>query len=286
MIYKTNTQNYASKNVNNFSDFIDSIESEKSELKDIKRSINPNTNDTQKYPKNSKFKFNKVTRKMDDLSLDETEDKIEESNHSKKSDLKIYQSELNMLNKVKATDDKSKKRKDFLEKEIDKIKSELELVSISESKDNLIASMKRFLEDYATNHTAFEKRGMDEGIEILRNSNSVEEGILNINKKIDELTKKEKEFMPQDQKEDMIKGLKDLVKNLESKSISESHIDDDMFLKLTNKPSYKKLISDMRTAIDEYLNTIEDTGFDEGDNDHYLSLSAAVTEACNTALEL
>lgn len=167
---------------------------------------------------------------------------------------------------------------------LDEIEDKID--SISESKDNLIASMKRFLEDYTANHTAFEKRGMDEGIEILRKSSDLEEGILNINKKIEELTKKEKEFMPQDQKEDMIKGLQDLVKNLESKSISESHIDDDMFLKLTNKPSYKKLISDMRTAIDEYLNTIEDTGFDEGDNDHYLALSAAVTEACNTALEL
>jgi hypothetical protein len=235
MTYKTNTPNYKSKNVNNFSDFLDNIDSEKTELKDLKRSINPNSDNNQKYPKNSKFKFNKVTRKMDDLSLDEVDDKID---------------------------------------------------SISESKDNLINSMSRFLEDYATNHTAFEKRGMDEGIEILRNSSDLEEGILNINKKIEELTKKEKEFMPQDQKEDMIKGLKDLVKNLESKSVSESHVDDDMFLKLTNKPSYKKLISDMRTAIDEYLNTIEDTGFDEGDNDHYLALSSAVTEACNTALEL
>jgi hypothetical protein len=235
MTYKTNTPNYKSKNVNNFSDFLDNIDSEKTELKDLKRSINPNSDNNQKYPKNSKFKFNKVTRKMDDLSLDEIDDKID---------------------------------------------------SISESKGNLINSMSRFLEDYATNHTAFEKRGMDEGIEILRNSSDLEEGILNINKKIEELTKKEKEFMPQDQKEDMIKGLKDLVKNLESKSVSESHVDDDMFLKLTNKPSYKKLISDMRTAIDEYLNTIEDTGFDEGDNDHYLALSSAVTEACNTALEL
>ena len=235
MTYKTNTPNYKSKNVNNFSDFLDNIDSVKTELKDLKRSINPNSDNNQNYPKNSKFKFNKVTRKMDDLSLDEVDDKID---------------------------------------------------SISESKDNLINSMSRFLEDYATNHTAFEKRGMDEGIEILRNSSDLEEGILNINKKIEELTKKEKEFMPQDQKEDMIKGLKDLVKNLESKSVSESHVDDDMFLKLTNKPSYNKLISDMRTAIDEYLNTIEDTGFDEGDNDHYLALSSAVTEACNTALEL
>ena len=235
MTYKTNTPNYKSRNVNNFSDFLDNIDSEKEELKDLKRSINPNSDNNQKYPKNSKFKFNKVTRKMDDLSLDEIDDKID---------------------------------------------------SISESKDNLINSMSRFLEDYAANHTAFERRGMDEGIEILRNSSDLEEGILNINKKIEELTKKEKEFMPQDQKEDMIKGLKDLVKNLESKSVSESHVDDDMFLKLTNKPSYKKLISDMRTAIDEYLNTIEDTGFDEDDNEHYLALSSAVTEACNTALEL
>lgn len=230
MIYKTNTPNYKSKNVNNFSDFLDNIDSEKEELKDLKRSINTNSDNNQKYPRNSKFKFNKVTRKMDDLSLDEIDDKID---------------------------------------------------SISESKDNLIASMKRFLEDYALNHTAFKKRGMDEGIEILRKSSDLEEGILNINKKIEELKKSKIE-----QKEDIIKGLSDLVKNLESKSISESHIDDDMFLKLTKKQSYKRLISNIRTAIDEYLNTIEDTGFDEGDNDHYLALSAAVTEACNRALEL
>lgn len=234
MIYKTNTQNYASKNVNNFSDFIDSIESEKSELKDIKRSINPNTNDTQKYAKNSKFKFNKVTRKMDDLSLPEIDDK---------------------LNAIEES-----------------------------STDVNIASMRRFLEDYAETHSAFEKRGMDEGVEILRNSNSVEEGILNINKKIDELTKKEKEFMPQDQKEDMIKGLSDLVKNLESKLISESRINDDMFIKLTNKPSYKELVSDFVDAIKKYKVSL-DEDFDEGDSDHDMALSATITEACNDALQ-
>lgn len=233
MTYKTNTPNYKTKNVTNFSDFIDNIDSEKEELKDVKRSINKNSDENQKYTKNTRFKFNNVTRKMDDLSFDELNDKIN---------------------------------------------------AISESKDNLVNSMSRFLDDYSKSHTAFQKRGMEEGIEIMRNSSDLEQGILDINKKIEELTKKEKEFMPQQQKEDMIKGLKDLVKNLESKVISESHVNDDMFLKLTNKPSYKKLISDMRTAIDEYVNTIEDTGFDDGDNDHYLALSSAVTEACNTAL--
>lgn len=146
MNYKTNTPNYKSKNVNNFSDFLDNIDSEKEELKSLKRSIDNNSDSDQKYPKNSKFKFNKVTRKMDDISLDEIDDKI--------------------------------------------------------------------------------------------------------------------------------------------KSIEESHIDVDIFTNITNKPSYKKLISDMRGAIDEYLNTLEETGFDEGNSDHYMALSTAVTEACNTALEL
>jgi hypothetical protein len=237
MTYKTNTPNYKTKNVSNFSDFMDNIESEKENLKDIKRGFNLNHDDTQKYTKNSKLNFNKVTRKMDDITLDDVNDKLE--------NLEESATEVN------------------------------------------ISSMKRFLDDYSSSHNPFQKRGMDEGVEILRNSKDIESAILNINKKVEEWTSKEKaDLMPEDQRMDIISGLEDLVKNLESKLVSESHIDDDMFIKITNKPSYKKLISDMRKAVDDYIGTLEDTGFDEGDNDHHMALSTAISEACNIAMDL
>jgi hypothetical protein len=235
MTYKTNTPNYKTKNVSNFSDFMDNIESEKENLKDIKRGFNLNHDDTQKYPKNSKLNFNKITRKMDDITLDDVNDKLE--------NLEESATEVN------------------------------------------ISSMKRFLDDYSSSHNPFQKRGMDEGVEVLRNSSDIESAILNINKKIEEWESKA-DIMPEDQRMDIISGLEDLVKNLESKLVSESHIDDDIFIKITNKPSYKKLVSDMRKVIDDYIETLEDTGFDEGDNDHYMALSAAISEACNTAIDL
>jgi phosphate uptake regulator len=63
------------KKIVNFKDF--SKEEEKEELTKVKRSFTKNSNDTQKFPNNSKYKFNKVTRKMDDLSLDMVDDSIE-----------------------------------------------------------------------------------------------------------------------------------------------------------------------------------------------------------------
>lgn len=74
MTYKTNIPNYKTHNVDNFSDFIDKLESQSEELKNAKKSINPNTNDTQKYPKNSKYVYNNITKKLDDLSLPELND--------------------------------------------------------------------------------------------------------------------------------------------------------------------------------------------------------------------
>jgi len=63
--------------ISNFSDYCDNFEKEKEELKKIRRSIKPNTPDTQKYPKNSKFKFNRITRKMDDLTPDLIDDQLD-----------------------------------------------------------------------------------------------------------------------------------------------------------------------------------------------------------------
>jgi hypothetical protein len=68
--YNTNTK------VANFGDYCNNFEKEKEDLKKVKRSINPNTPDTQKYPKNSKFKFNNITRKMDDLTPDIIDDTL------------------------------------------------------------------------------------------------------------------------------------------------------------------------------------------------------------------
>jgi flagellar basal body rod protein FlgB len=76
MNYKTNTPNYKSKNVSNFRDFIDNLEDEKSELNHMNRDMISNSDTVQKYTKNSKFKYNRVTRKMDDLSKPEINDKL------------------------------------------------------------------------------------------------------------------------------------------------------------------------------------------------------------------
>jgi phosphate uptake regulator len=66
---------YVKKNIVNFKDF--SKEEEKQELAKLKRGFVKNNKTTHSFPNNSKYKFNKVTRKMDELSLDMVEDSIE-----------------------------------------------------------------------------------------------------------------------------------------------------------------------------------------------------------------
>ena len=60
-----------------FGDFSNNIESEKEELKKVRRSTVPNTPDQQQHIGNGRYKFNKVTRKMDDLSPEEVQDKLD-----------------------------------------------------------------------------------------------------------------------------------------------------------------------------------------------------------------
>ena len=62
------------RKVVNFKDF--SGETEKEELQKVRRSTKPNSED-QQHVGNSRFKFNKVTRKMDDLSPEMIDDKID-----------------------------------------------------------------------------------------------------------------------------------------------------------------------------------------------------------------
>ncbi len=76
MPYKDNTPTFnVNRKVVNFKDFLSNIEAEKEELKKVRRSTKPNSED-QQHIGNSRYKFNKATRKMDDLSPAEIEDKI------------------------------------------------------------------------------------------------------------------------------------------------------------------------------------------------------------------
>ena len=78
MTYKDNTPTFnVNRKVVNFKDFSANPNAEKEELKKMDRQNKPNTDDQQKNMANSRYKFNHTTRKMDDLSPSEIEDKIE-----------------------------------------------------------------------------------------------------------------------------------------------------------------------------------------------------------------
>jgi len=78
MTYKDNTPTFnVNRKVVNFKDFSANPNAEKEELKKMDRQNKPNTDDQQKNMANSRYKFNNTTRKMDDLSPAEIEDKIE-----------------------------------------------------------------------------------------------------------------------------------------------------------------------------------------------------------------
>ena len=78
MTYKDNTPTFnVNRKVVNFKDFSANPNAEKEELKKMDRQNKPNTDNQQKNMANSRYKFNNTTRKMDDLSPAEIEDKIE-----------------------------------------------------------------------------------------------------------------------------------------------------------------------------------------------------------------
>ena len=63
------------RKVVNFKDF--DSNSEKDELEKVQRSTIPNSDEKQQHIGNRRFKFNKVTRKMDDLSPAEIQDNLD-----------------------------------------------------------------------------------------------------------------------------------------------------------------------------------------------------------------
>jgi uncharacterized coiled-coil protein SlyX len=78
MTYKDNQPTFnVNRKVVNFKDFSANPNAEKEELEKMDRQNKPNTDDQQKNMANSRYKFNNTTRKMDDLSPAEIEDKID-----------------------------------------------------------------------------------------------------------------------------------------------------------------------------------------------------------------
>lgn len=61
--------------ITKFEDF--KKEEENKKLKDFKRDFTKNSVDKQQFPRNTKFHYNDVTKKMDDSSVDEVDDSIE-----------------------------------------------------------------------------------------------------------------------------------------------------------------------------------------------------------------
>ena len=90
MTYKDNTPTFnVNRKVVNFKDFSANPNAEKEELEKMDRQNKPNTDDQQKNMANSRYKFNNTTRKMDDLSPAEIEDKIEDIEEFEESNERI-----------------------------------------------------------------------------------------------------------------------------------------------------------------------------------------------------
>ena len=80
--YRDNDPNYNVRKLVKFDDF--SKEKEVKDLEDFKRGFVKNS-DNHKIVRNTKYRYNKTTQKMDDLSIEEVDDKIKslkESNGS------------------------------------------------------------------------------------------------------------------------------------------------------------------------------------------------------------
>jgi hypothetical protein len=107
-----NTYN-VNRNVANFGDYCNNFEKEKEELKKVKRSINPNTPDTQKYPKNSRYKYNRITRKMDDLTPDIIDDQLKSMEDVKESRINESSIDYDVLHKIKQLPAYNKLKEEF-----------------------------------------------------------------------------------------------------------------------------------------------------------------------------
>ncbi len=85
MTYKDNTPTYnVNRNVTNFKDFTKNIDCEEWKLKKLRRGFKPNSEE-QQHVGNQKLKFNKTTRKWDEVNPDLVDDKIDAINKMEES---------------------------------------------------------------------------------------------------------------------------------------------------------------------------------------------------------
>lgn len=73
--------------------------------------------------------------------------------------------------------------------------------------------------------------------------------------------------------------------NLEVKMVKESHIDDDVFLKISKLQSYNKLRNDFKSLVDDFTSSLENEDWiDLEDNDHVMAVNAVIQEALNESV--
>ena len=111
-----------------FGDFTNNIESEKEELKKVRRSTNPNSDEHQQHIGNGRYKFNKVTRKMDDLSPAEIEDKLNSIDELEESIVNESHIDYDVMNKIQKTESYKTLKEEF-RKSIDTFNQELKRVA-------------------------------------------------------------------------------------------------------------------------------------------------------------
>ncbi len=125
MNYRDNTPTYnVNRRVVNFGDYCNDFEKEKEDLKKVKRSITPNSDERQKFPKNSRYKFNTITRKMDDLTPDIIDDKLKSMEEVDESKINESSIDFDVLHKITQLPGFSKLKEDF-RKCIDEFNTEL-----------------------------------------------------------------------------------------------------------------------------------------------------------------
>src|SRR5574343_68045 len=119
MPYEPNDQNYQTSNsrIASFNDFNSNLKKEKEELKKVGRSTVKNNDETHQLPGNRRLKFNRDTRKMDDLSKGEVKDKldsikIEDTKHKWKANIPEQQgkNESNVIKETIGDENESNRR--------------------------------------------------------------------------------------------------------------------------------------------------------------------------------
>lgn len=141
MTYKDNTPTFnVNRKVVNFKDFSANPNAEKEELKKMDRQNKPNSDEQQKNMANSRYKFNNTTRKMDDLSPSEIEDKIDaiEELEGTNESVDVDEKKIEILNSI--TDMTQDRYSPKLDKWINSLsEEELNIIYNSIEKNDLLS---------------------------------------------------------------------------------------------------------------------------------------------------